>query len=437
MDKKLISKRRLIQSLTPRGLGELLRSSDNNIRSENITVLENMLGSVENLLNAVANNLQYKNITRREAGEISYSSLAGLTLSSGLITLLTNGCTSSTISAKPIDMSRPINPANIIHYPKLPGQKIQSPEHYGLEGCMTGVWSGGQQLKPTVSIYNYEKNIKKSPSIYLLQFSGNISSSIYYGLSQYLHYGMETCAEQNIIPFITYHLENNSRKEFNSIIKGKYDHKIKESAKELKIYGEEDGGFFIRTMREMNLSHAWPLWRGNPKRFKKIWKHIWNIFEQEGTNEYATWVLSPYASNNNFTSSYESFYPGEKYVDWIGINGYNYRGQANHSTQSFKSLFQYDYNKTRKKHPNKPIMIAATGTDEGRFKPNWVKRAFEDTKYEFPGIKALCWWNEKWSHNNINNYDSRINSSEKSLNAFKKSVGDKYFLGKVKLHHKH
>jgi hypothetical protein len=26
-----------------------------------------------------------------------------------------------------------------VGYPKLPGEKIQSPEHYGLSGCLTGI----------------------------------------------------------------------------------------------------------------------------------------------------------------------------------------------------------------------------------------------------------------------------------------------------------
>jgi len=80
----------------------------------------------------------------------------------------------------------------------------------------------------------------------------------------------------------------------------------------------------------------WPPWRGQPKEFKKAWRYMWNIFDGEGGNEYATWVLSPYSSSVHFAGSWERYYPGDKYVDWVGFNGYNFGGQVNHPFKSFE-----------------------------------------------------------------------------------------------------
>jgi hypothetical protein len=415
-------RRKFFKSLSPQGLGELLRSSNDNIRSENITVLENMLGSAENVLNTIANNFQYKNISRREAGEISYGALKGLTLAAPLLTLL-NSCVSSSMNLPPIDENE------IVHYPKLPGQKIQSPEHYGLEGCMTSYWNG--KISSEYSLKKNKKIVGKLPSVIFLNYS---NSRIPWGIREsFINKEMIPAVKMGVIPFITYDARRIGLKENvqNTTIKGENDKYIKLTAKNLKNFGDQYGGFFIKTMDEMNMKHIERRqWAGNSKKFKKAWKHIWNIFDGEGTNEYATWVFNPYILNK-YSSSFKHYYPGDKFVDWIGFNGYNFDGQGeHHKKETFNSLFSYDYKKAKKNHPNKPIMIASVGTDENNYKIKWIQNAFKSTK-KMNGIKLLNWWNEKWSDKSINNYDSRIDSSPDALNTFKKGISNPYFLSRI------
>ncbi len=47
---------------------------------------------------------------------------------------LLNGC---------VSQIKPFKEEGPVIYPKLSGQKIQSPEHYGLDGCMVGFFNGG------------------------------------------------------------------------------------------------------------------------------------------------------------------------------------------------------------------------------------------------------------------------------------------------------
>ncbi len=245
---------------------------------------------------------------------------------------------------------------------------------------------------------------------------------------------MIQAAEKNVISFITYDARYYYEEEgyvFKKILTGEFDDAIKESAKKLRKYGEQYGGFFIRTMRKMNLTRRWPPWGGIPHKFKKTWKHIWHIFNEEGANEYATWVWDPFISVARGAQYANSYYPGDSFVDWIGFNGYNFGGQLYQTYQTFSQLFTFEYSTMRKKHPTKPIMIVETGTDEMGSKEKWVKNAFRDVKEKFQGIKAICWWDEKWSHNTIVDFDSRIDSSPEALQAFKESIADPYFLGKV------
>ena len=51
-------------------------------------------------------------------------------------------------------------------------------------------------------------------------------------------------------------------------------------------------------------------------------------------------------------------------------------------------------------------------------------------KERFRGIKALCYFDMDWS-DQPDGFDSRIDSSPEALQAFKESIADPYFLGKV------
>lgn len=313
-----------------------------------------------------------------------------------------------------------------VHYPRLAEKKIQSPEHYGLEGSMTGIWAPLYSTK--VAIDDYKQKVGKELSIYFLKYQ--VSTQLPLGIFDHVFYDMKDCAKNNAIPFITYDVrvgEKAPRTITKDIYSGKFDEKIVQSAKDLKKYGDQYGGFFIRTMREMNLQRN-PSWGGSAKKFKEAWKHIWNIFEQEGANKYATWVFNPYVGHGWGIA--DRYNPGEKYYDWFGINGFNPVAHARASSESFYQLFASAYRTIRRKYPDKPIMVAETGCPKVYNKAKWVEKAFHNVKNDFPGIKSIAWWSQFWNSGGTW-MDTRIDSSPEALEAFKKEISDPYFLGKI------
>jgi hypothetical protein len=190
---------------------------------------------------------------------------------------------------------------------------------------MTGIWFGGYNSGFDVLIDNYNSYCDKAPSIFLVGYRNTIvdgSNFARYAFPGGVMSGLKHLAELDTIPFITYEVSRGMRyrgwrSKFDTIgetIRGEHDRSIQRTAKKLIKFGDQHGGFFIRTMREMNLGSIWP-WGGNTKKFKKAWKHIWNIFEGEGANKYATWVFNPYVAWPESIGF--SYFPGEKYVDWI------------------------------------------------------------------------------------------------------------------------
>ena len=157
---------------------------------------------------------------------------------------------------------------------------------------------------------------------------------------------------------------------------------------------------------------------------------MWHIFNEEGANEYATWVWDvfvPGTRRSNYAAMANYYYPGDEFVDWIGIDGYQLVGVLG---WGFDELFSNGYSIMRKKHPSKPIIVVETGCDESPSKAKWVKNTFKSLKERYRGIKGICWWDMNWSHGRAS-CDSRIDSSPKALEAFKQSIADPYFLGKV------
>ena len=346
-----------------------------------------------------------------------------------------SGCASSLSAEFDSDATGPVS------YPKLQGHKIQSPEHYGLEGCYTGIWFGNGPLvhQPKSTIEDYVKKVGKKPTFVFIPhrpipiyYSGTgIDSVIYEGNRSFKL--IQKIGDMGIIPFITYDMRLGQSNEsgHNDVIAGKLDDEITVTAQWMKRYGEEFGGFFIRTMREMNLSMAWP-WAGDVRKFKQTWQYIWTIFENEGANQYATWVFNPYVGHRGDSIAHY-YYPEDQFVDWIGFNGYNFDGQRLLSNRmGFELMFSYPSGYYYKNHPKKPQLICETGMDNLNYKPEWVKNNFDFMRNSMTLINGVAIWSEKWSHKRILYFDSRIDSSPEALAAYREAVSDPYFIGAIK-----
>ena len=111
-------------------------------------------------------------------------------------------------------------------------------------------------------------------------------------------------------------------------------------------------------------------------------------------------------------------YPGDEYVDWVGISGYNWGDTRTWSQwQSFLRIFDQSYEKLEAL-TLKPIMIAEVASAvSGGDKAAWIRQAyFKQIPSGFPRIRAIVWF-----HANKEN-DWRVNSSDRSLRAYREVV---------------
>ncbi len=193
-------------------------------------------------------------------------------------------------------------------------------------------------------------------------------------------------------------------------------------AKAAKAWGHP---FFLILDVEMNGS--WepyaPGVNGNtPLDFVLAWRHMHDIFRAVGATN-ATWVWCPNVDRRNALVPYDELYPGDRYVDWTGLDGYDADG-----TSSFSSLFASSYKKLLDLAPTKPIMLSQVGAEEaGGSKAAWITDALsKQLPHRFPRIKAVLWFNwriyerGRW-------FDWEIESNPATQIAFARAISSAYF----------
>jgi len=141
--------------------------------------------------------------------------------------------------------------------------------------------------------------------------------------------------------------------------------------------------------------YPWGSSRGvTPGEFIAAWRHVHDIFAQQGArNVIWSWdpthqYKSPPAPNKIATPASE-WYPGPKYVDWVGIDGYLNYDKDGHP-QNFHEIFDYQILDIRRVAPNKPMYLAETAVPSGSASTAQIENLFAGlTAYH---LRGLVWF---------------------------------------------
>jgi hypothetical protein len=216
--------------------------------------------------------------------------------------------------------------------------------------------------------------------------------------------------------------------QLSDVIEGRYDGFIKEFAEEAKAWGHP---FFLRFNWEMNGN--WFPWaegvNGNtPGQYVAAWRHVHDIFNAVGVTN-VSWVWCPFVDpGGSALANLGSLYPGDGYVDWTGLDGYNWgtNPAAPRGWRSFDQLFADSYAQIAEKvAPSKPLMIAEVGSSEqGGDKAAWISDALSRVPAAYPQVRALLWF-DKFD----DNMDWPIETSAGATSAFAEGIGQSVYVG--------
>lgn len=243
---------------------------------------------------------------------------------------------------------------------------------------------------------------------------------------------MNAVVKRGAVPMVTWEPwdpangVNQPQFALRTIVDGSHDPFIRAWATAAAAWGKP---MFLRFGHEMN--GDWYPWcigvNGNtPAEYIAAWRHIVTIFRQQRATN-VSWVWSPNTMYPGKTMiPYSQIYPGDAYVSWVGLDGYNYGSTHGSGWRTAEQIFGASYRKLTTLTA-KPLMIAETAsTEQGGDKAAWISTSLMvQIPTTMPKVRAVIWFDA--------NSDAlwRIDSSPSALAAFRKVANSQRYSGHV------
>jgi glycosyl hydrolase family 26 len=198
-----------------------------------------------------------------------------------------------------------------------------------------------------------------------------------------------------------------------NIIAGKFDAELRDYAKSAKSFGTK---LLIEYGVEVN-TNSFPWSQEGPGPYKAAYRHIVNLFREEGaTNVGWAFHIDATDNNNGF-----KWYPGDDIIEWVGTTcygDYDHKGCAG-SLKDFYNRFAA-ISKTAKLGIFEWGYGNATDT----------ARTLAEIPIKYPRIKLLQVWNEHVIGDPQEPYDRRINSTPQNLAAYREGIANTAYSSK-------
>lgn len=217
---------------------------------------------------------------------------------------------------------------------------------------------------------------------------------------------------------------------------------VRAYARELAEYGQP---VYLRFGNEMNGS--WVKWYGDPELYKQKFRLVARIMREEAPNVAMVWAP------NYVGADYMPYYPGDEWVDWVGVSAYHdayfladmnqsdmmnglyYQGQKANPLDKFKEIYERFADR-------KPIMIAETGYNHSNNTPaareeglpiydssEWAAQTaryvYAYLPMVYPRIKMVGHFNNPRTGDKA---AYTMSQSEPLLNAVREAIADDWYL---------
>ncbi len=263
------------------------------------------------------------------------------------------------------------------------------------------------------------------------------------------------CKRAGVIPYIRMspwsEMEHNRQDPLISmqkIIDGGFDSPLRSWARSARESGtpimiefgpEVNGRWFPWNGKwnggEISTRYGDPKIPDGPERFRDAYRHVIDLFREEGADD-ITWILhvdaawSPEQSWNEL----RHYYPGDDYIDWIGVSVFG-RQLPQNNWILFPKVLKSFLPQIERAAPSKPILISEFGVIEDRDiadrKAIWLRQALQSvSKGLFKNVRGVTYWNSPgWLASG--RADFRITTSAETLATFRREIGQPFWLSDV------
>mgnify|MGYP001128644444 CR=1 FL=1 len=210
------------------------------------------------------------------------------------------------------------------------------------------------------------------------------------GLGGYLFDQLRDKIDPSPVPYVQ--MDPLPNIEPSDLIHGFYDAQLLASAAGVKSFGKP---VIIGFAHEFNLSKS--IFYGDPAAYIAAFRYVHNLFDQAGATN-AQWLWPPnYKSDRPYDSisDYTLYYPGDAYVDWIAVYGFNWGSDLTRGPGwvEYDYLFD-DFLRNTACRYDRPLMVGPTGSVEGPgSKTAWIANIYGAMR-NYPNVRAIVWFND-------------------------------------------
>ena len=171
-----------------------------------------------------------------------------------------------------------------------------------------------------------------------------------------------------------------------------------------------------------------PSYPDGAERYRDAYRHLVSLFRAEGaTNVSFVFHVDTYPPYHGW-NTVDLYYPGDRYVDWLGISGYGTLDPRVPISPFARKIDVSGVYGTLTRLSRRPMAVVEMGTVDNAAdeKPGWVAAAFAALRSgRYPRIRAATWWDMDDGPN------TRIDSSPASLAAFRAGVAGTFFSARL------
>ncbi|GAA1582338.1 hypothetical protein GCM10009678_76360 [Actinomadura kijaniata] len=168
-------------------------------------------------------------------------------------------------------------------------------------------------------------------------------------------------------------------------------------ARELKAFG---GTVHLVFNHEPEARPSRPM--GSAADYVAAWRRVVRVHRKEGvTNVRYVWTVTHLAFGRNGGREAEAYYPGDDYVDAIGVDAYNWYTCLSRDTPwlSLRELIE-PHRRFGLRHPGKPLMVLEWASAEDKAvsgrKAAWIREAAALFRLpDYRGYTALLYWDDR------------------------------------------
>ena len=194
-----------------------------------------------------------------------------------------------------------------------------------------------------------------------------------------------------------------------AIAGGSYDRYLRTFADSVRGFGHP---VVIGFGHEMNADwYSWGYKHVPAATFVAAWRHIVSLFRDQGADN-VTWLWT-INQDLSTTGPLASWWPGARYVTWVGIDGYYYRPSS-----TFTTVFGETIARVRA-FTRKPVLLSEAGVGPQADQPAKIQDLFAGMRrYQTLGLV----WFDIAQHQGIYHQDWRIEDSRAATAAFRRSA---------------